>query len=487
MPTARRPLQPTASTLHFFGAELRHWRDLRHLSQEQLAIGVLHSKDLICKIEKADRRPNRDLARRLDEFLDTGGALGRLHELVEAQAGGTRAIRADGGRSIAICGSRAAGTDPAVIDEAVRALARLVVAMDLDVRHGPVGIGIEVVTYAADHYRCDGVESIVAVLGRPNVVRDVDAVVVVGGGTGTRDEIDLAVAAGIPVIPLASTGGAARDAYPRVGSRFGIRDGTALVRCADADAIADLVGRLLIRCRGERPTDRPRTVVTCSMSVDGRIDDAIGARLPNLGEVDAGEPDESESPVDAVLVGSSSAPVAHGGLTVILTRTGDLDAAAPIFDGPRPPIVYAPTGIVDRVRDRLGGTAVVVDASEPLSLSTMLADLMSRGVRRLVVTGDAVTRTRFLNEDLVDEVHLVVSPYPVHPTPRRDHTADATQRRFTGDTNHPFAATGRMKLSGIEYLGERVLLRYGIANAETAKGPAATGTASSGPRFCPLE
>ncbi len=78
-----RELTPLESALHFFGAELRHWRTTRKLSQAALGRRTHDSGDLIGKIEKAERFPSQALTRRLDVVLDTGGARERLWPQVE--------------------------------------------------------------------------------------------------------------------------------------------------------------------------------------------------------------------------------------------------------------------------------------------------------------------------------------------------------------------------------------------------------------------
>jgi predicted Rossmann-fold nucleotide-binding protein len=56
-----------------------------------------------------------------------------------------------------------------------------------------VGIGIEVMTYVADQYRPPELKAAIGVFGHANVVRDADYVIVIGGGSGTLDEVDLAL------------------------------------------------------------------------------------------------------------------------------------------------------------------------------------------------------------------------------------------------------------------------------------------------------
>jgi len=87
------------SAAQFFGAELRHWRTLRCLSQRALGDLTHDSGALIGKVEKAERRPSLDLARRLDAALDTGGALERRWVQLDRTK---RAIRPSGDAGPAI-------------------------------------------------------------------------------------------------------------------------------------------------------------------------------------------------------------------------------------------------------------------------------------------------------------------------------------------------------------------------------------------------
>lgn len=88
-----RPLDPNASPLAFFGFLLRDWRVRRGLSQARLGLMVHVSRDLIAKIEKAERRPSRDLIDRLDAALDADGELSAL-------AGSVRTPDRDGTASV---------------------------------------------------------------------------------------------------------------------------------------------------------------------------------------------------------------------------------------------------------------------------------------------------------------------------------------------------------------------------------------------------
>ncbi|TCC48036.1 hypothetical protein E0H73_42905 [Kribbella pittospori] len=114
---------------------------------------------------------------------------------------------------IAICGSRSTGTESRVIDAAVRSMARLVMVRRLLVNHGPIGVGIEVITHIADHYQPPGLRGAVAIFGRRNVVFDAEYVVIIGGGSGTQAEADIAASMGKRILPLGASGGSAEAIY----------------------------------------------------------------------------------------------------------------------------------------------------------------------------------------------------------------------------------------------------------------------------------
>ena len=78
VPQPMRTLTPWISGWHLLGAEIRHWRLVRGLSQAELGALTHGSSALIAKVEKALRRPARDLVHRLDTALDAAGALEEL-------------------------------------------------------------------------------------------------------------------------------------------------------------------------------------------------------------------------------------------------------------------------------------------------------------------------------------------------------------------------------------------------------------------------
>lgn len=110
---------------------------------------------------------------------------------------------------VSLCGSRSGDTDIAVLEAVIPGLARQILLQSWSVTHGPVGVGIETMTYLADHYHPPGTHAAIGTLGHHNVIAPAAYILVIGGGTGTAIELDLAVSMGKRVLPLACSGGAA--------------------------------------------------------------------------------------------------------------------------------------------------------------------------------------------------------------------------------------------------------------------------------------
>lgn len=84
MPRPPRPLQPERSPTDWLGAEIRHWREHPGPTQHELTQRVWVSTSLIGRIETAERTCSPELARHLNEALDTGGVLVRALRLITA-------------------------------------------------------------------------------------------------------------------------------------------------------------------------------------------------------------------------------------------------------------------------------------------------------------------------------------------------------------------------------------------------------------------
>lgn len=147
---------------------------------------------------------------------------------------------------VAICGSRTDGTVSEVVDKTIRALAELLHLHRLQVQHGPVGVGMEVLTYIADHDKPSGLDTLGGILGHANVIRGVEHVLIVGGGKGTLVEAHLAISASQKVLPMPASGGTAARVYEMLNrdpeSRQWLSNETfAALATADADEYTRIV------------------------------------------------------------------------------------------------------------------------------------------------------------------------------------------------------------------------------------------------------
>ncbi|GHG42525.1 helix-turn-helix domain-containing protein [Streptomyces zaomyceticus] len=77
-----RSLDPSASPLDYYGAELRRLREEANLSQAELGSILYCTASLIGQIETAKKVPTRQFSERLDAALLTGGVFSRLVGLV---------------------------------------------------------------------------------------------------------------------------------------------------------------------------------------------------------------------------------------------------------------------------------------------------------------------------------------------------------------------------------------------------------------------
>jgi len=224
----------------------------------------------------------------------------------------------------------------------------------------------------------------------------------------------------------------------------------------------------------------PYVVLSCAMSLDGCIDDASGERLLLSNDADFDRVDGERARSDAILVGANTVRrdnprllvrsaarraervgrgLAANPLKVTVTGRGDLDPSSRFFadgGGAGGKLVYCAGPALGKARERLAGAAEVIDAGDPIDLRTVLADLSTRGMRRLLVEGGAAVLRQFLAGGLADELQLVIAPLLV---------GDPEAPSFAG--GDPGGAGGlRLSLVEVRPIGEVVLLRYLIPRAE---------------------
>jgi 5-amino-6-(5-phosphoribosylamino)uracil reductase len=221
--------------------------------------------------------------------------------------------------------------------------------------------------------------------------------------------------------------------------------------------------------------DRPYTVLSCSVSLDGYLGDR-SPRLALSNAADFERVDEVRARSDAIMVGAGTVRTDNPRLLVrsevrreqraarglppspmkiTVSERMDLDAHSNFFTtGECEKLVYTSTGRVRDARARLGPVATIVDGGRRVRMRRLCEDLGDRGVGRLMVEGGGVVHTQFLSDDLVDELQLVVAPFFV---------GDSRAPRFVSDGHIPWHAGRRATLAEVRQIGDVVLLRYALS------------------------
>ena len=222
--------------------------------------------------------------------------------------------------------------------------------------------------------------------------------------------------------------------------------------------------------------DRPYTLLSCGMSIDGYLDNASEKRLVLSNDADLDRVDAVRASCDAILVGAATVRndnprllvrtrarqderVARGlrpsPTKVTVTGRAQLDACANFFaPDDTEKLVYCASTAVTEARDRLGPVATVIDGGQPVDMQRMSEDLFARGVQRLMVEGGGAMHTQFLTADLADELHLVVAPFFV---------GDSRAPRFVRDGCFPWNPDRRATLAEVRRIDDVVLLRYALS------------------------
>ncbi|HEX4431467.1 MAG TPA: dihydrofolate reductase family protein [Frankiaceae bacterium] len=223
--------------------------------------------------------------------------------------------------------------------------------------------------------------------------------------------------------------------------------------------------------------DRPYTLLSCGMSLDGYLDNAAVKPLPLSNDADFDRVDAVRASCDAILVGAATVRndnprllvrsplrrdqrLARGRppspMKVTLTRRGKLDPQSNFFAcGDTEKLVYCPSNNVGTVHEKLRSVATVLDGGLQVDVQNMSEDLSARGVDRLMVEGGGTIHTQFLTADLADELQLVVAPLFV---------GDSRARRFVDDGRFPWNPRRRAELAEVRQIGDVVLLRYALSS-----------------------
>ena len=184
--------------------------------------------------------------------------------------------------------------------------------------------------------------------------------------------------------------------------------------------------------------ERPYTLLSCGMSIDGYLGSATPRRLALSNDADFDRVDAVRATCDAILVGAGTVRNDNPRLLVRSQARRDERTARGL----------APSPIKVTVTER-------VDGGQPVEMRRITEDLGARGVQRLMVEGGSKVHTQFLTDNLADELQLVVAPFFV---------GDSRATRFVSDGRFPWNPDRRATLAEVRQIGDVVLLRYALSH-----------------------
>ncbi|MGW6726891.1 RibD family protein [Nocardia sp. NPDC055029] len=223
---------------------------------------------------------------------------------------------------------------------------------------------------------------------------------------------------------------------------------------------------------------RPYVLLSVAASLDGYIDDTSAQRLLLSNSADFDRVDQVRAESDAILIGAQtlradnprllvnsaerradrvSAGKPEYPVKITVTASGELDPELRFWHSGGDKLVYTSDAGAATLGDRLAGLAEVVALGPELALSALLDDLGERGIHRLMVEGGTGMHTGFLAADLVDEIRLAIAPILV---------GDPAAPRFVGPAEFPGGAQRRLRLAGVEQLGDVAVLKYLVGDAD---------------------
>lgn len=213
-----------------------------------------------------------------------------------------------------------------------------------------------------------------------------------------------------------------------------------------------------------RIAPRPWVVLSFTTSLDGYLDDTTPHRLLLSNDADFDRVDEVRASVDAILVGAGTVRADNPRL---LVRSPQRRVARVARGEPESPlrVVLSGTGEIDRdaaVFTAEGAETVVYPGEQcgvTIELGDLLDDLARRGVRRLMVEGGATVLTRFLAEDLADEIQVSVAPFLI---------GDPAAPRAFGPGGYPQSPDRRMIPAEMRTIGDVQFSRY-LVNRDLAE------------------
>ncbi len=204
---------------------------------------------------------------------------------------------------------------------------------------------------------------------------------------------------------------------------------------------------------------RPYTVINFAMSVDGRIALSTGEQTRLSNEEDMKRVHLLRNSVDAIMVGIGTVISDDPSLTVknkyvenprnpvrvVLDSKLRIPSNSKVLDGSSRTIIYT----TSNEKRELNAEIRKLEGNK-LELKSVLQDLYSLGIRKLMVEGGSTVIGSFISERLFDEMYIFVAPVfigPDAPPVARMRTASKLEEML------------RFKFEEMKRIGDGVLLR----------------------------
>lgn len=168
---------------------------------------------------------------------------------------------------------------------------------------------------------------------------------------------------------------------------------------------------------------RPRVVVNCAISADGRLAYAGGARARLSGPEDLVRVQRLRAASDGIVVGIGTVladnpslrvhwellgePAGRPPCRIVLDSRGRTPDAARVLDGTIPTLIATTT---DCARRFPGGIEQFRAGAAMVDLEALLGALADRGFRQILVEGGAGVLSSFFRAGLVDRATVYIAP-----------------------------------------------------------------------------
>ncbi|QLH75677.1 MAG: 2,5-diamino-6-(ribosylamino)-4(3H)-pyrimidinone 5'-phosphate reductase [Methanomassiliicoccales archaeon] len=206
---------------------------------------------------------------------------------------------------------------------------------------------------------------------------------------------------------------------------------------------------------------RPRVIVNCAMSADGKIASKERRQLRISSDEDLARVKALRLDCDAVCVGVGTViaddphltvkgrPREEQPLRIVIDPNGRTPDGAKVLND------WADTLIVTniRCRRRWPGAEVLRSGEDRVNLRSLMAHLEASWVKKLLVEGGGETIWSFFEAGLVDEYHVYIGPMVIGG---RDAPTPVDGAGFTG------SSAVKLRLTGHDRMGEGVLLSFEV-------------------------